>query len=63
VPQGLGQRAAGQQRAAQKKVLYRRPHGTDWEELDLETATTMVADRMLETRERTCRTSTRTASA
>ena len=37
----------------QKKVLYRRPHGTDWEELDLETATTMVADRMLETRERT----------
>ena len=37
----------------QKTVLYRRPHGTEWEELDLDTATRMVADRMLETRERT----------
>jgi formate dehydrogenase major subunit len=37
----------------QKTVLYRRPHGTEWEELDLETATRMVADRMLDTRERT----------
>ena len=37
----------------QKAVLYRRPHGTEWEELDLETATRMVADRMVETRERT----------
>jgi formate dehydrogenase major subunit len=37
----------------QKTVLYRRPHGTEWEELDLDTATRMVADRVLETRERT----------
>ena len=37
----------------QRTVLYRRPHGTEWEELDLDTATRMVADRMLETRERT----------
>ena len=37
----------------QKKVLYRRPHATEWEELDLDTATRMVADRVLETRERT----------
>ena len=37
----------------QQKVLYRRPHGTEWEELDLDTATRMVADRVLETRERT----------
>jgi formate dehydrogenase major subunit len=37
----------------QEKVRYRRPYGTEWEELDLETATQMVADRMLETRERT----------
>lgn len=35
------------------QVLYRRPHGTDWEELDLETATDMIADRVLETRART----------
>jgi formate dehydrogenase major subunit len=37
----------------QKSVLYRRPHATEWEELDLDTATRMVADRVLETRERT----------
>jgi formate dehydrogenase major subunit len=35
------------------KVLYRRPHGTEWESLDLETATDMIADRVLETRRRT----------
>ena len=37
----------------QEKVRYRRPYGTEWEELDLETATRMVADRVLETRART----------
>ena len=35
------------------KVKYRRPHGTDWEELDLETAMDMIADRIAETRART----------
>jgi len=34
-------------------VLYRAPHATQWTELDVETATRMVADRVLETRERT----------
>ncbi len=37
----------------QTKVLYRRPHGTEWEPLDLETATEMVVDRILDTRART----------
>src|SRR3954451_3424577 len=32
------------------RVKYRRPHGTAWEELDLETAMDMVADRILATR-------------
>ena len=36
-----------------KKVKYRRPYSTIWEELDLETAMDMVADRVWETRERT----------
>jgi formate dehydrogenase major subunit len=36
-----------------KKVKYRRPYSTKWEELDLETAMDMVADRVWETRERT----------
>ncbi len=34
----------------QKKVLYRRPYGTDWEPLDLDTAMEMIADRVIETR-------------
>ena len=33
------------------KVKYRRPHGTEWEELDLEVAMDMIADRVLSARE------------
>jgi len=36
-----------------KKVKYRRPYSREWEELDLEKAMDMVADRVWETRERT----------
>ena len=36
----------------QTKVKYRRPYGTQWEELDLETAMDMVAERLWESRER-----------
>jgi formate dehydrogenase major subunit len=35
------------------KVKYRRPHGTAWEELDLETAMDMIADRVIATRAET----------
>jgi formate dehydrogenase major subunit len=35
------------------KVRYRRPRGTEWESLDLETAMDMVADRLWESRNRT----------
>jgi formate dehydrogenase major subunit len=34
----------------EQHVLYRRPHGTDWERLDLETAMDMVADKFVATR-------------
>src|ERR1700755_1949159 len=37
----------------QQKVLYRRPYGTDWEELDLDTAMEMIADRVIAAREQT----------
>jgi formate dehydrogenase major subunit len=37
------------------RVLYRRPYGTDWEELDLDTAMRMVARRVIDTRRRTWR--------
>ncbi len=33
------------------EVLYRRPYGTDWERLDLDTAMEMIADRVLAARE------------
>ena len=36
-----------------KKVKYRRPYSQQWEELDLETAMDMVADRVWESREHT----------
>jgi formate dehydrogenase major subunit len=39
--------------AREKRVKYRRPGGTQWEELDLDTAMDMIADRLIETRART----------
>ena len=39
--------------ARMSEVLYRRPYGTEWEKLDLETALEMVVDRVLSTREET----------
>jgi formate dehydrogenase major subunit len=35
------------------KVRYRRPRSTEWEDLELETAMDMIADRVWETRDRT----------
>ena len=32
------------------KVRYRRPHGTEWEDLELDTAMQMIADRVLDAR-------------
>jgi formate dehydrogenase major subunit len=37
----------------QTRVRYRRPHATDWEELELDVAMDMIADRVIETRRRT----------
>ena len=33
-------------------MLYRRPYGTVWEQLDLDTAMDMIADRVIEARRR-----------
>jgi formate dehydrogenase major subunit len=38
--------------ARQYQVLYRRPHGTEWEALDLGTAMDMIADRVISARRR-----------
>jgi formate dehydrogenase major subunit len=37
----------------QTAMLYRRPHSTQWESLDVDTATDMIADRIVDTRART----------
>ena len=37
------------------KVRYRRPHGTTWEDLPLDRAMDMIADRVIETRRQTWR--------
>ena len=36
-----------------RKVLYRRPFATDWEELDLDTAMDMISDRVIAARAET----------
>jgi formate dehydrogenase major subunit len=36
--------------AREYRVKYRRPHGTDWEDLELDRAMDMIADRVIETR-------------
>ena len=51
-PKGQASRQLVQQPGRLTKVLYRRPRGTEWEELDLETAMDMIADRVVEARER-----------
>jgi formate dehydrogenase major subunit len=35
------------------QVKYRRPHGTQWEDLELDTAMDMIADRVIATRNKT----------
>ena len=52
-PKGSASEQLVNGRARQTTVLYRRPYATDWEPLDLETATEMIADRVIDTRART----------
>ena len=44
------------------RVKYRAPHGDAWQELDLETAMDMIADRVWESRDRDVRGGAATAS-
>jgi formate dehydrogenase major subunit len=52
-PKGAASEQLVNSRGRQTKVLYRRPYGTEWEPLDLETAMNMIADRIIDTRART----------
>ena len=50
-PKGSASRQLVQQPGRLTKVRYRRPGGTQWEELDLETAMDMIAERTIRARE------------
>jgi formate dehydrogenase major subunit len=52
-PKGSASRGFVQSPLREYKVKYRRPYATDWEELPLDQAMGMIADRMLDTRART----------
>ena len=52
-PKGSASRQFVQSPLREYTVRYRRPHGTEWEDLDLDTAMDMIADRVIETRRRT----------
>ena len=49
-PKGSATRQLVQQPGRLTTVRYRRPGGTEWEDLDLDTAMDMIADRLLEAR-------------
>jgi formate dehydrogenase major subunit len=50
-PKGSASRALHEHPAREYAVKYRRPHGTEWEELDLDTAMDMIADRLIAARD------------
>ena len=49
-PKGAATRTMVQSPTREYKVKYRRPYGTQWEDLSLEQAMDMIADRVLKTR-------------
>ena len=50
-PKGSASRQLVQQPGRLTKIKYRRPHGTEWEEIELETAMDMIAERLVAARE------------
>jgi formate dehydrogenase major subunit len=52
-PKGSASKSLVTSPLRETKVKYRRPHATAWEELDLETAMDMIADRVVKTRNET----------
>jgi formate dehydrogenase major subunit len=50
-PKGAASRQLHEHPAREYRVKYRRPHGTSWEELELDTAMDMIADRVIAARD------------
>jgi formate dehydrogenase major subunit len=49
-PKGSASRQLVTSPGREYRVRYRRPHGTEWEDLELDTAMDMIADRVIATR-------------
>jgi formate dehydrogenase major subunit len=49
-PKGSASKSLVTSPLRERKVRYRRPYATEWEELDLTTAMEMVADRVVKSR-------------
>ena len=52
-PKGAASRSYVQSPIREYRVKYRRPYSTVWEDLDLDTAVDMIADRLIRTRNET----------
>jgi formate dehydrogenase major subunit len=52
-PKGAGSEGYVNSPLREYRVKYRRPNGTQWEELELERAMDMIADKLLQTRAQT----------
>ena len=52
-PKGQASKSYAYSPLREYKVKYRRPYGTRWEDLSLDEAMEMIADRIIETRRRT----------
>jgi formate dehydrogenase major subunit len=52
-PKGAASKQLVQSPSREYRVKYRRPHGTEWEELSLDEAMDMIADRVIATRDLT----------
>jgi formate dehydrogenase major subunit len=52
-PKGSASKQLHEHPRREYKVKYRRPGGTEWEDLELDTAMDMIADRLIATREAT----------
>jgi formate dehydrogenase major subunit len=49
-PKGAASKQLHEHPRREYKVKYRRPYGTEWEDLDLDTAMDMIADRVIAAR-------------
>ena len=62
-PKGAASKSLVESPMREYKVKYRRPYSTEWEQLDLDTAMDMIADRVIKTRQETWEDTTENGEA